>query len=213
MSRRTYVVSSISGVVDSRSVMLGTGGQIDWSLVPDKYRMTAKTITVGVGGAAANAVTVPVTALPVAIPVGTILQFGTDEFVKLTAAAAEGATSISVEALINALEAGDTAVYGGTGKKMLPQHCAVGNALGNGKLAPRVAGTNPATGLLATNAIEDDPSAGVTGYGVIKGGIFYENMLPDATGTPKELPAAIKTELQAAGTGFAFEQAADSRAS
>jgi hypothetical protein len=210
--RTTYTVSSVSAVVDSRSVVLGSGRQIDWSLVPESYRTTAQTITVGVGGAAQGATTVPVVALPVALPKGLILQFGTDEFVKLSAAAAEGATSISVEALINALEAADTAVYGGTGKKVLPQHCAVGDELGNGKLAPRVATTNPAIGLLATNAIEDDPSAGMSGYGVVKGGVFYENMLPDATGTPKELPAAIKTELQASGTGYAFEQFGDSRA-
>lgn len=211
--RSTEVVSSISGVVDSRSVMLGTGRQIAWDLVPESYRTTAKTITVGVGGAAQGATTVPVVALPVALPKDLVLPFGTGEFVKLTAAAAAGATSISVEALVNALEAADTAVYGGTGKKMLPQHCAVGDELGNGKLAPRIETTNPAIGLLATNAIEGDASAGLSGYGLIRGGVFFENMLPDAVGSPKELPAAIKTELRASGVGYAFEQFVDSRAS
>jgi hypothetical protein len=44
-------------------------------------------------------------------------------------------------------------------------------------------------------------------------GGLYENLLPDATGTPKVLPAQYKTELTAAGCTFKFHQYADSRAS
>jgi hypothetical protein len=86
-------------------------------------------------------------------------------------------------------------------------------ASGNGKLRPRVVTTNPAIGLLATDAIENDRSAAQSGYGLIIGGVIYEPLLPEATGSPRTLAAGIKTELQAAGvsTGFVFHVYADDR--
>lgn len=101
------------------------------------------------------------------------------------------------------------------GRKYLPAGTAVGDLLGSGKLRPRVVTTNPAIGLLETNAYEDDKAAAASGYGVIIGGVVYENLLPDATGgPPATLAAAIKTELQTTGigTGFAFFTYADNRA-
>lgn len=101
------------------------------------------------------------------------------------------------------------------GRKFLLAGTSVGTLAAGGKLRPRVVTTNPAIGLLETNAYEDDRNAAVTGYGVIIGGAVYENLLPDATGgPPATLPAAIKTELQTAGvgTGFAFFTYADTRA-
>lgn len=97
------------------------------------------------------------------------------------------------------------------GKKFLPAGTVVGDLAGSGKVGPRVATTNPAIGLLETDATEGDLTAAITGYGVIVGGVLHENLLPDATGTPKTLPAAIKTELSAAGSGFAFLQYQDTR--
>lgn len=61
-------------------------------------------------------------------------------------------------------------------------------------------------GLLATNAIEGDPSAAKTGYGVIRGGIVYPELLPET------LDGSARTALAAIGTGFAFEQYSDTRA-
>jgi hypothetical protein len=99
------------------------------------------------------------------------------------------------------------------GKKVLKAGTAVGTALsGNGSASPRVVTTNPAVGLLATDAVEDDPAAPLSGYGLIVGGVVFEPLLPDATGgPPKTLPAAIKTELESAGTGFAFLPYSDAR--
>lgn len=70
---------------------------------------------------------------------------------------------------------------------------------------------NTAMGLLATAADEESESDSLSGYGVLVGGVFYENLLPDATGTPKVLDPVYKAELQAAGvgTGFAFRQYGD----
>lgn len=99
-----------------------------------------------------------------------------------------------------------------TGKKELPAGTVIGEALStNGKISPRAATTNPATGILETRAIEGADAHALTGYGVLVGGMIYENLLPDATGTPKQLTNAVKTELNAAGVGFAFEQYGDSR--
>jgi hypothetical protein len=57
---------------------------------------------------------------------------------------------------------------------------AVGDALGAGKISPRVVTTNPAIGFLATDAVENDPVSARSAYGVIVGGELYENLLPDA---------------------------------
>ena len=98
------------------------------------------------------------------------------------------------------------------GKKILVAGTVVGELLGAGKISPRVVTTNPAAGILESTAVEGDPSASRSGYGVIIGGHLYANRLPDATGTPKVLAAAVLTELRANGFAFSFEQFADSRA-
>jgi hypothetical protein len=99
-----------------------------------------------------------------------------------------------------------------TGKKVLPAGTVVGELLsGNGQISPRVDTTNPAIGLLKTDAIEDHPAHSVTGYGVLRGGHFFENLLPDASGSPLELDAAVKTELLAAGGWWMWTQYVDSR--
>lgn len=200
-------------VADWHSVTrLGTGAQIDWAAIPDTYRLGAVVVTVGTGGAAGGATTVPVTALAAALPQGTTLSFGGAKFARLSAAAASGETSLAVDALPTALVAGDTATYHTGGSKFLPAGTEVGTLAGNGKLRLRVVTTNPAIGLLETNAEEDSANHAASGYGVITGGVIYENLLPGATGSPRTLAAAVKTELNANGTGFAFQQYADSRA-
>lgn len=208
--RTDYHMSGLPFVVDPHNTPRDNGHQIDWANVGERYRDTAGgTITVGVGGAAADATTVPVTALPVALPSGTTLDFGGKKFATLTADAAVGATSITVRALATALIAGDVATKAGTGKKRLPAGTVVGTLLGSGKISPRVVTTNPAVGIMATAAVEDEPFAAATGYGIFLGGVFYENLLPDASaGT---LASAIKTELNANGTGFAFRTYTDNR--
>ncbi len=94
------------------------------------------------------------------------------------------------------------------GRKFLPAGTPVGTLAGAGKLRPRVVTTNPAIGLLETNAYENTRSASQSGYGVIVGGVIYENLLPVA------LDAATRTELNTAnvGTGFSFQTYGDTRA-
>jgi len=100
-----------------------------------------------------------------------------------------------------------------TGKKVLPAGTVIGDLLGAGKVSPRVVTTNPATGILVSTATEGDPSMPLSGVGIYKGGVVYETLLPDSTGSPKTLPAAFKTELAAAGCTFKYEAYSDNRAS
>lgn len=97
------------------------------------------------------------------------------------------------------------------GKKVVYAGTVVGELLGTGKVSPRVVTTNPAVGVMETTAIQGELVAALSGYGIIVGGHLYENMLPDATGTPKTLAAAIKTELKNNGYAWSFETYSDNR--
>lgn len=76
-----------------------------------------------------------------------------------------------------------------------------------------IAMNRPAVGLIETDAVQNAAADSKTGYSVLVGGVVYETLLPDATGTPKELPAAYKTELASAGCTFKYAPYTDSRAS
>jgi hypothetical protein len=96
----------------------------------------AVVVTVGAAGALAAATSVPVDALTGPIPSGTVLSFGTNKFARLTAAAALGATSLTVAALPTALVDNDTATYSGVG----PRRVVSGTLLGR-TFVERLAGT------------------------------------------------------------------------
>jgi len=75
-------------------------------------------VTVATGGAAVNAVSVPIAPLAalatvgtVILPIGTLLNFGVKKFALLTAPALAGAVAITVQALATALVATETANY------------------------------------------------------------------------------------------------------
>lgn len=217
--RTTYQVSSPAFIADPHSIdRLGGGRQIDWSFVGEERRTTPGTpavvVVVGAAGAAGGAVSVPVAALSAAIPSGTTLDFGGAKFARLTAPAAAGAVALTVTALVTALVNGDTATYAGTkgsGTKMLKAGTVLGDTLGGtGKMSPRVVTTNPAKGILETNAFEESETNASTGYGIIAGGVLFETLLPDAVAGV--LAAGIKTELAANTKGFLFLPYSDSRA-
>jgi hypothetical protein len=100
------------------------------------YAPDAVSVVVGAAGALAAATSVPVDALSGAIPSGTVLNFGTNKFARLTAAAAAGATSITVAAIPTALVDNDTAIYPGVGAKSVPSGTVIGRTI-----AERDAGT------------------------------------------------------------------------
>lgn len=69
----------------------------------------AHNVVVGAAGASGGATSVPVDALTAPLASGTLLDFGTNKFARLTAAAALGATSITVAAIPTALVDNDSA--------------------------------------------------------------------------------------------------------
>lgn len=212
--KSTIYASAPNFVADPLSITRNGGRQIDWTRVTNAYRAgTTYTITVGSGGAIATATTVPVTALPVALPVGAVLDFtGAGKFAILTAPAAAGATSITVEALDAALTAGNTATrtVSYSQSKVIPAGTVMCE-LSGGLIVPRAIrpGSETAIGLLystATEAAFMPNSDALTGYGIILGGVIYENLLPETI-------TSYKTELTTAGvgTGFSWQTYADSR--
>lgn len=214
MGRTTYQPSRSNFVADQTSVDRLNGRQVNWALVgEDRRRIPGQIVVVAPAGAAASATSIPVLALTRALLAGTDLDFGGAKFARVTVNAAAGATAITVAAIPTALVSLDQAVVAGSGPKFLPAGTVVGSLLdGTGKVSPRVVTTNPAIGLLETNATDDPLSTDAkSGYGIMVSGVFYENLLPDSSGAPKVLASAIKTELAAAGAGFVFQQYADNR--
>lgn len=103
--------------------LVRVGGRLDAATIPTQGSVT---VTVGTGGAAAGATTVPVTALSGPLAAGIVLDFGGAKFARLTAAAAAGATTLTVAALPVALAAGDVATFVGSGRKTVLAGTLVG---------------------------------------------------------------------------------------
>lgn len=66
-------------------------------------------------------------------------------------------------------------------------------------------------GLLASAAVEDSKTAALSGYGVIRGGIVYEDLLPDSGDA--NWAGTYRAELEGAGKGFDLQPYSDNRAS
>lgn len=206
MGWTTTYASAPVFVADWNSIDRNTGRQIDWSYVPDSYKAgTTHTITAP-DGAAQGATSITVTATTVALPTGTVLNFsGAGEFAELTAPAAEGATSLTVAALESAIESGDTATYlvSSSNAKVIKAGTVMCQ-LSSGKIVPRAnrPGSEEAIGLLISTAQENSKSDSLSGYGIIIGGVIYENLLPETI-------TSYKTELETNGTSFAWQTYAD----
>jgi hypothetical protein len=97
------------------------------------------------------------------------------------------------------------------GEKFLPAGTIV-SELPDGKVVPRKDGVEyagDAVGLLRTSAHEGSRVAALSGYGVVVGGVVFENLLPDHGQGAFD---TWKGELHSAGPGFRFETYEDSRA-
>jgi hypothetical protein len=125
----------------------------------------------------------------------------------------------SIGAQISWADVGASFIDANTTKKRLPAGTVIGRIKNTGatlgKWAPHgaaaLAGAIPATeyAILQTSADEDPETVGgFNGYGTWVGGVVYENLLPDATGTTpaKNLPAGMKTSLASAGCTFVYTQ-------
>jgi hypothetical protein len=191
-------VAALSGAIPNGTVLNFTG---------------AGKFAVLTAAAAAGATSLTVEALDVALVSGNAATYpGGTKAARATATAAAGATSITVDELPLAIEDDDSAVITGSGYKMIPAGTRMGDAGTNGRMYPRALTTNPAKMVLATNAREDGEYGAADSYGVFLGGVLWENLMPGATGTPKVIPTAEKTELATAGCFFTFRQHRDSTA-
>ena len=215
MNRTSQAASSVSYIADPHSIARFNGGRrVAFDLLPESYRQGKDIIKLSAAASAA-ATSIAVDALTVALPVGTNLYFGqAAEFVRVTAPAAKGATTVTVEALGQALEDNDEATFGDGEKQLLPGTVMVVVAAGDyaGQRVPRA--VRPAAEVPPyvheTMARENAPTS--EGFGAIVGGVLFETLMPDATGSPLVLPGAYKTELKANGAGFVFQTYSDSRA-
>lgn len=207
MQRTAFNVTTPSFIADFESIDRSGGGrQIDWADAGTGY---ADAVVVNVTAAAlAAATSIAVAALSGSIPSGTVLDFGGDEFARLTADAPVGATTLAVAPLPQALEGGETARYVGPGARKFVRAGTRMRELPNGKIIEHASPTAGGAlfGLLETNAAEDDKNAAITGYGVIRGGLVYQALLPET------LTAADVTALEGTGKGIVMETYNDNRA-
>lgn len=166
-----------AGDYRGREQLIPGGARLDAASFP-----TEGSVTVVTTGAAQGATAVPVAAISGPIPSGTVLRFSADEYASLSSAAAAGATSLAVEALVNALENNDTATYVGSGKRFVVSGTLIGRTR-----AERDAGTayGPwTTGdeeeyLTAFDVHDADEEPEVELYR--HGCLVKENLLPAAT--------------------------------
>jgi hypothetical protein len=157
----------------------------------------AVTITVGAAGAAQGATSIPLTpALTDNVPVGTILSFGAGKFARLTAVAASGAITLTVEALPAALAAGNMAYYSASGSKTIESGVLVGRTF-----AERDAGigyspwatTDEEAHLLFFDVHDVTKDNECELYQSKSGNVLYENLLPNWT----TLSTDVKTFIRA----------------
>lgn len=118
----------------------------------------------------------------------------------------------------------DTYIDATTGKKRLKAGTVVSEFVGGdyiGQVAEYGAvddisspgETATAVGILISEANEDDPAEALTGYGLLVGGVLFDNLLPDAAGgPPKTIGSTKKNALATAGCTFKWEVYVDSRA-
>ncbi|HEU4327446.1 MAG TPA: hypothetical protein VFS21_30185 [Roseiflexaceae bacterium] len=207
MGLTTYTPTRLRAVVDETSIERLGGANIDWASVTADSE-GKKTILAGtVMSAKANgqlqprSYTVTPSAVAVASNVATATLtahgFSVGETVYISGA---GTSYVNGLKTIASVPNANSFTFTATGADV-------------GSVSGTILVSRTATCILETNARQDSAAIGYNGYSQIAGGVLYENLLPDATGTPKKLPAQYKTELASAGCTFKFTSYADSRAS
>lgn len=212
--RVTQNTSRPAFVVDPTSIVRDNGRQIDWNALDARYQYGAVPIEIS-ADEAVDQTTISVIALPVDLPAGTVLQFGLDKYATLTADALAGATTITTQPLVTALVDGDIAYYDANvlpGKRV--KAGTVMDLQADGQIVPSAMASGGLTAycILETDADELSQSDSATGYGCIISGAIYENLLPEATGSPEVIDSTWKTELLARGGFWIFNQYADDTA-
>ncbi|WP_161884060.1 hypothetical protein [Deinococcus alpinitundrae] len=104
------------------------------------------------------------------------------------------------------------AKYGTAGTRVIPAGTIIEPTGEVGKPAYLCGPASGTAGKLAlilkTGAEEDSRADAYSGYGAYSGGVVYETLLPDASGSPRVLSAALRTQL---GTYFRLMAYEDKR--
>jgi hypothetical protein len=166
----------------------------------DQFRKPDAVLVKASANAVVDAVAISVDALSGPIPSGTILDFGAKKFAQLTADAAEGATSVAVEALATQIDDNDEAWYEGASSTLLsvPSGTAIGRTIAErdaGDAWGPAASTDDEIYLIAFDIPDLTISAEAVAYR--HGGQVKENFLPnwtDATVWPSALKTAIRSK-------------------
>ena len=194
--------AATSITVTALTVAIPAGTILDFSGTGEYAKVTAD--------AAVGATSLTVEALDAQIESGDTASYpgvAQRQLVKLSAAAAATATSVTVYPLTGPIVDNATATYvtGSTGQKEIVAGTVMCQ-LSSGKIVPRVVrpGSEEARGLLMTSAQEDNRADAKTGYGMIVGGVIYEDLLPETI-------TSYKTELETNGTSWVWETYSDSR--
>jgi hypothetical protein len=206
MPLTSYSFSRARAIVDESSLERNPGAQIDWSVITadadGAKRVKAGTVVsrMASGKVQPRSYALTLTSVSVTSNVATATKtghgFSVGEQIYVS-----GANLSYVNGLVTIATVPDanTFTYAATGA----------NATATGTIvASRVA-----TEILETDATDQNLAESYSGYGSLIGGVLYVNLLPDATGTPKVLPAQYVTELKNANCTFKFVQYADTRAS
>jgi hypothetical protein len=207
MGLTTRTVATMRYVVDETSLERAGGHLIDWDSVTNTNADGTKHVEAGTvvsrtsaGLLQPRAFSVAPTSIVVSSNVATVTLvghgFSAGEYVTISGA---NESYVNGTFEIASVPDADTFTYATTGA----------DATATGTIAM----SRRAVGILETDATQNAPAASLSGYGLLVGGVLYETLLPDATGSPLALPAAYKTELTAAGCTFKYVVYADSRAS
>lgn len=211
---RNGVIAAMVFVVDMMSLIQDTGQQIDWALAGVARYANGSFPVRNTTAVVAGDTTIAVAALEHDLPAGSVIDWGAGDKIVLTADAVAGDVSITVNPAHSAIadESIGYAImegYRDSGFTLQPGTIMARNAT-NRKLFPRalVTGAETAECILLTSAKSDSKTDSLTGYGVTYGGIFYENMMPDAVVATGLVSSTYKTEL---GARFVWKKYIDSR--
>jgi hypothetical protein len=193
-SGNTLTSPAWAGDFTSREHVLPGGAKL---LASDFNSEDAVTITLS-GAEAIGQTAIGVAAISGPIPSGAILKSGAGEFMQLTADAAAGATSLTVEALEVAWESADTATYAGTlNRKYVRSGTLVGRTY-----AERASGTafGPAADaddevylvMFDVHDLNDNTDVDLYRHG----GIVKENLLPVFSTLSSTLQGKIRAAYQ-----------------
>lgn len=206
MGLTSYNLTRVRPVVDESALERTSGAQINWAAITadsdGAKRVKAGTVVSrrSDGLVEPRAVSKTLTSVVVSSNVATVTLVG-HGFAVGESIYVSGANLAYVNGIVTIATVADADTF---------TYAAVGsNATATGTIkASRVA-----TEILENDATDKNYAEGYSGYSTLVGGVLFENLLPDATGTPKVLPAQYKTELKNAGCTFKFQQYANSQAS